>query len=432
MPPLALLRRGGASVPAPARRVVRLNNGFQLLFNLLWWMPVFYEYQRQAGLSDGRIFGIQSVYYVAFCLLEIPTGLVADRMGQRRSMQLGAAVMTAANLIPVAAPSAAGFLAHFLAVATARSLVSGAAGAYLYESLHAHGAGEHYAQAEGTARALGLWAKIACWPLVGVLMQVAHPAPYLLTALSAAGSLVCALALPPLPAHLHAPSVPRARVGLWPSLRQAGSVLRGAKPLGPLMVQGVALFTLARICQVNLFQPLLLAKAVPVAEHGAVLSAMTVAEAVGSARPGWVRARLPDTAAVTVLSLVMAGALAATTASGALGTVGCLCVFAAATGLAFPVQKLLVNSAIPPTPYRTTLLSLESVIDRGVCALVAPAAGAFLAAGRLDALLLYAALGTCVLLAAVSAVLRWLRRREQFGVRPPSALEADGPRAGRP
>ena len=263
-------------------------------------------------------------------------------------------------------------------------------------------------------------------------MQLVHAAPYLLTALSTAGAVVCALALPPLPAQLSRPSAPREHVRLWTSLKRAGSVLRGSKPLGPLMVQGVALFTLARICQVNLFQPLLLAKAIPVAEHGAVLSAMTVAEAVGSARPTWVRARLTDTAAVTVLSLVMAFALAATTAAGALGTVGCLCVFAAATGLAFPVQKLLVNSAIPPTPYRTTLLSLESVIDRGVCALAALAAGAFLAEGRLDALLLYAALGTCLLLTAVGLVLRRLRRREDGGVRSPSLLEADGARAGRP
>ncbi|WP_328540389.1 MFS transporter [Streptomyces sp. NBC_00344] len=414
--PLSLLRRSQPKrrtvLPPLARRIVRLNNGFQLLFNLLWWMPVFYEYQRQAGLSDSQIFGIQSVYYVAFCLLEIPTGLVADRIGQRRCMQLGAAVMTAANLVPVAAPTATGFLLHFLAIATARSLVSGASSAYLYESLHAHDAGDHYVQAEGTARALGLWAKIACWPLVGVLMQLAHSAPYVLTAVSAAGSLVCAMALPPVPPHLAPASrVPAAeRAGLWTSLKQTASVLRTSKPLGPLMVQGVALFTLARICQVNLFQPLLLAKAVPVAEHGAVLSAMTVAEAVGSSRPSWVRSRLSDTAAVTVLSLVMAFSLAATTASGGAGTIGWLCVFAAATGLAFPVQRHLINAAIPTTPYRTTLLSLESIIDRGVCALVALAVGACLAANRLDTLLISAALGTCLLLGIVSLALRLLRR----------------------
>ncbi|MEU4731441.1 MFS transporter [Streptomyces sp. NPDC023588] len=397
--------------PAAALRVIRLNNGFQLLFNLLWWMPVFYQYQKEAGLSDSQIFGIQSVYYVAFCLLEIPTGFIADRIGQRRCMQLGAAAMTAANLLPVASPSFVGFMAHFLAIAAARSLVSGASSAYLYEYLHAHGAGAHYVQAEGTARALGLWAKIACWPLVGVLMHVRHEAPYVLTALSALGSLACAAALPALPAVLAArrgSHPPLQRVGFLAGARQAAKVLGTSRSLGPLMVQGVAVFTLARICQVNLFQPLLLEKDLPVADHGAVLSAMTVAEAVGSARTGWVRGRLSDTTVVTVLSVVMALTLAATTLSGGLGTILWLCVFAAAAGLAYPVQRNLINGAIPPTPYRATLLSVESIIDRGVCALVALAVGAYLAADRLDALLVHAAAATCLLLLVVGVALKRL------------------------
>ncbi|MFI9061808.1 MFS transporter [Streptomyces sp. NPDC053429] len=397
--------------PAAVLRAIRLNNGFQLLFNLLWWMPVFYQYQKQAGLSDSQIFGIQSVYYVAFCLLEIPTGFIADRIGQRRCMQLGAAVMTAANLLPIFSPSFAGFMAHFLAIAAARSLVSGASSAYLYEYLHEHGGDAHYVQAEGTARALGLWAKITCWPLVGVLMHVRHEAPYVLTALSALGSLACAAALPAIAVPPFGDTRPAAeRVGLLDSARQAVKVLGRSRSLGPLMVQGVAVFTLARICQVNLFQPLLLEKNLPVADHGAVLSAMTVAEAVGSARTGWLRSRLSDTTVVTVLSVVMALTLAATTLSGSLGTILWLCVFAAAAGLAYPVQRNLINAAIPPTPYRATLLSVESIIDRGVCALVALAVGAYLAADRLDALLVHAAVGTCLLLLVVGVVLGRLRR----------------------
>ena len=186
---------------APARRIIRLNNGFQLLFNLLWWMPVFYAYQRQAGLSDGEIFGIQSIYYVAFCLFEIPTGIVADRIGARNCLRAGAVVMTAANLAPVLAPSYTGFLVHFLAIAAGRSLTSGAASAYLYDGLRAEGADEHYLKAEGQARALGLAAKVLCWPLVGPLMAIAHAAPYVLSAAAAAGSLACAVALPRLAPH---------------------------------------------------------------------------------------------------------------------------------------------------------------------------------------------------------------------------------------
>ncbi|GES28135.1 MFS transporter [Streptomyces angustmyceticus] len=402
-------RGPGASLTPRARRIIRLNNGFQLLFNLLWWMPVFYAYQREAGLSDGQIFGIQSIYYIAFCLFEIPTGLVADRIGARNCLRAGAVVMTAANLAPVLSPSYTGFLVHFLAIAAGRSLTSGAASAYLYDGLAAEGAGEHYLKAEGQARALGLAAKVLCWPLVGPLMALAHPTPYLLSAASAAGSLVCAVVLPRhvAPAGRDRAGQP-ARGGLT-FLRDAGTALRcvWATPwLALLMVQGVAVFTLSRICQVNLFQPVLLDHGIPEGSHGGVLAAMTVAEAVASARPQWLGSRLSPVAWVSLLSLAMAAALAGSTLGGPWTVIALLCVFAAVTGFAYPLQRKLVNDAIPAGAPRATLLSVESIVDRAVCALAAVAAGAYLSAGRLDVLLWHSAVVTGVVMLVLQLVLR--------------------------
>ncbi|MFF1542374.1 MFS transporter [Streptomyces sp. NPDC058291] len=394
-----------------ARRIIRLNYGFQLLFNLLWWMPVFYAYQKEAGLSDGQIFGIQSIYYVAFCLLEIPTGLIADRIGTRNCLRAGAVVMTAANLAPVVSASYTGFLLHFLAIAAGRSLTSGAASAYLYDGLRAERCDEHYLRAEGTARALGLAAKVVCWPLVGPLMALSHPAPYVLSAASAAGSLVCALLLPRFAGAQAGADRGRSdggrRGGAF--LRDAGTALRcvASSPwLALVMVQGVAVFTLSRICQVNLFQPILLDHGIGEASHGGVLAAMTVAEAVASARPQWLSRRLPPVAWVSVLSLALAGTLAAMTLGGPWVVIVLLCLFAAATGFAFPVQRKLVNDAIPAHAPRATLLSVESIVDRAVCALAAIAAGAYLSAGHLDALLWHSALATAVLIGVFQLVLR--------------------------
>ncbi|MET8451006.1 MFS transporter [Streptomyces sp. NPDC005209] len=396
-----------------ARRVIHLNNGFQLLFNLLWWMPVFYAYQRDAGLSDGQIFGIQSIYYVAFCLFEIPTGVVADRIGARNCLRAGALVMTAANMVPVLAPSYTGFLVHFLAIAAGRSLTSGAASACLYDGLRAEGADDHYLRAEGTARALGLAAKVVCWPLVGPLMSLAPQTPYVLSAASAAGSLGCALALPRL-ATLDTDSGPRAQGRRGGTLlRDTGaalSALRSSPWLVLLMVQGVAVFTLSRICQVNLFQPVLLEHGIGESTHGGVLAAMTVAEAVASARPQWLSPRLSPTAWVSLLSVALAAALAGTIVGGPWAVVGLLCAFASITGFAYPVQRKLINDAIPKSAPRATLLSVESIVDRGVCALAAVAAGAYLAAGRLDALLWQSAAVTCVLIPVLHLVLRRMSR----------------------
>ncbi|MFI9048394.1 MFS transporter [Streptomyces sp. NPDC053427] len=434
-------RVAGAPLSPRARRIIRLNNGFQLLFNLLWWMPVFYAYQRQAGLSDGQIFGIQSIYYIAFCLFEIPTGLIADRIGARNCLRAGAVVMTAANLAPVLTPNYPGFLVHFLLIAAGRSLTSGAATAYLYDGLRAEGAGEHYLKAEGQARALGLAAKVLCWPLVGPLTALAHGAPYLLSAASAAGSLLCAVMLPPQPAPRHTgrgrPAGPGPRGPAF--LRDAATALRSVRAtpwLALVMVQGVAVFTLSRICQVNLFQPVLLDHGVAENAHGGVLAAMTLAEAAASARPRWLTARLTPTAWVSLLSVALAGALAGLTFAGPWSAIVLLCLFAAVTGFAYPLQRKLVNDAIPAGAPRATLLSVESIVDRAVCALAAVAAGAYLAAGRLDALLWHSAVATGVLMAALQLFLRRHRRAPDRPAAVPRPAPAREPEpaavAGRP
>ena len=419
-----------APVPSPAaRRVIRLNNGFQLLFNLLWWMPVFYAYQRDAGLSDDQIFGIQSIYYIAFCLFEIPTGAVADRIGARNCLSAGAVVMTAANLAPVLSPSYTGFLVHFLAIAAGRSLTSGAASAYLYDGLRAEGAQAHYLRAEGTARALGLAAKVVCWPLVGPLMTLAPQTPYVLSAASAAGSLGCALALPRLAAPGGGHGRPGARArrdgSLLRDTRAALRALRSSPWLALLMVQGVAVFTLSRICQVNLFQPVLMEHGIKESAHGGVLAAMTVAEAVTSARPQWLGRRLPPVVWVSLLSVALAATLAGTAVGGPWAVVVLLCAFAAITGFVYPVQRKLVNDAIPADAPRATLLSVESIVDRGVCALAAVAAVAYLAAGRLDALLWHSAALTCVLMPVLLLALR--RTRSRSGRRGKEHVAGAGP-----
>ncbi|MFE0515461.1 MFS transporter [Streptomyces sp. NPDC058964] len=426
-----------AALTPAARRIIRLNNGFQLLFNLLWWMPVFYAYQRDAGLSDGQIFGIQSIYYIAFCLFEIPTGLVADRIGARNCLRAGAVVMTAANMMPVLEPSYTGFLVHFLAIAAGRSLTSGAASAYLYDGLRAEGTDAHYLRAEGTARALGLAAKVVCWPLVGPLMTLAPQTPYVLSAASAAGSLGCALALPRLaPRDTDAAARASGRRG-GTLLHDTGAALRTLRSspwLAMLMVQGVAVFTLSRICQVNLFQPVLLAHGIGESTHGSVLAAMTVAEAVASARPQWLGSRLPPAAWVSLLSVALAAALAGTTVGGPWTVAGLLCVFAALTGFCYPIQRKLINDAIPPGAPRATLLSVESIVDRGVCALAAVAAGAYLEAGRLDALLWQSTAATCVLIPVLHLALRRMDRATatqgpatDFGVHPGSRQSGTRP-----
>ncbi|MEW2458494.1 hypothetical protein [Streptomyces albus] len=130
-----------------------------------------------------------------------------------------------------------------------------------------------------------------------------------------------------------------------------------------------------RICQVNLFQPVLLDHGIAESRHGGVLAAMTVAEAVGSARPQRLSRRLSPVAWESGLGLALAAILAGLTFSGPWTVVVLLCLFAAAAGLVHPAQRKLVGDAAPAHAPRATFLSVESIVDRAVCALAAVAVG---------------------------------------------------------
>jgi MFS family permease len=403
----------GLRVPATpdVARAVRLTYGFQFFFGLLLWIPIFYSYQKQLGLSDAEIFGIQSIYYIAFCLMEIPTGMVADRFDYRTSLWLGASVLVFANMVPVFAGNYTGFLVHFLLIALARSLISGAQSAYLYEYLNAHNAGHLYLKVEGVGRSYSLVGKIVYWPVIGLLMQWNMPSPYWLTAINAAIAVVLALKLPPIPGWRR----PEGKTSkLLAGVGGAFSSLKTSRWLVLLMVQGIAMFTLVRILQVNLFQPVLESKDVSVTWYGSVLAAMTIFEAIAAARPHLLSKKIGPAKSVFLLTVVMALSIGFIVPSGGVLTIVLLCLFSVTAGMSFPIQKKLLNDAIPDSRYRATLLSMESIMDRAVCAVVAVALGAYLTGGRLNEFLVLSSVVAVMLMAVLAGLLivvRTTRRR---------------------
>lgn len=400
------MTRGDARI----RRVVGLYTAFQFFFALLLWIPVFYEYQKRMGLSDGQIYAIQSLYYVVFCLFEIPTGYLADRLGYLFSMRVGAAVLVGANLSAIFFTSYLGFLIHWVLIALSRSLISGASSAYLYDYLKGQGREADYKQAEGNARAYGLVGKVVCWAGIGLLMKWHLTLPYWLTATSAAVSVGFALSLPGLSPT--SPGAPRPGLGPLAELAPVARVLADSPLLVVAMLQGVAIFLLVRMCQVNLFQPILGSKSFDLGAYGLVMSLTTVFEALGSYRVGWLRGYLSDLSGVFLLSAVAAASLSLIAVTGVFGTLVGLCLFSLASGLCFPIQRQVVNDAIPGSQYRATLLSFESIVDRAACALVAPVLGAYVASGRMETFMHGLAISTIFSLAALYLLVGWIRRRE--------------------
>lgn len=374
-------------------RLVRFYTLFQFFFGLLLWLPIFYEYQKRMGLSEADIFQIQSLYQIVFCFLEIPTGWFADRFGYLKSIRLGALTLIAANALPIFAVDYTGFLAHFVLIALARSFISGASSAYLYDALKERGQAETYKEIEGSARAYGLIGKVVGWAGVGVMMEWHLTLPYWLTVFASVLALGFGLALPRL-------TRPQASEGPTPSSTANMFAAFGAIGRSPvlvlLMLQGVAIFVLSRVAQVTMFQPILESKEIPLASHGLVMSAMTLFEAAGSFRPQWARRWLSDRALVTALTLTLAVTMGVIPWLGAGAAIAALCLFSLAVGWSFPVQKQVMNDAIPDSRYRATMLSIESIVHRGISAIATLLMANYMARGAMNEFLVNASLATLV------------------------------------
>ena len=68
------------------------------------------------------------------------------------------------------------------------------------------------------------------------------------------------------------------------------------------------------------------------------------------------------------------------------------------------MQRKLLNEAITDPAYRATLLSIESLIDRAVCALVVFLMGGFLARGAMASFLVLLAVGVAVAMLVIAVL----------------------------
>jgi hypothetical protein len=116
-----------------------------------------------------------------------------------------------------------------------------------------------------------------------------------------------------------------------------------------------------------------------------------VFEALGSKLAPSVRRIAPDVIMVTCMSLVLSLTVALTAYGSQTLTVGAFALFSLACGQVFPIQKQVMNDAITDARVRASLLSLESILDRGICAIAVLPLGHFVELGQLPETLLVVA-----------------------------------------
>ncbi|MDT7582041.1 MAG: hypothetical protein QOK35_3305 [Pseudonocardiales bacterium] len=127
----------------------------------------------------------------------MPSGALADRIGRRTALVVGALLQALGYAVWTAAPGFAGFAAGFVLWGLGGALASGAQEALLHDGLAAVGAADRYAQVQGWVSAMSLAAQVPAAGAATVLFVVGgYPLVGWVSVGSCLGAAVAAARLP--------------------------------------------------------------------------------------------------------------------------------------------------------------------------------------------------------------------------------------------
>jgi len=380
-------------------RNVRLFLAFRVTTRALLFAPYIFHFMTGVrGLTASDYGLLQLVYYWGVTATEVPSGVIADRLGRRATLLCGALVNGLGCWAFALAHSFTVFAAAELMFALGTALISGADSALLYDSLAVDRREKDYARAEGAGQALWLGATAIGLPLTDwLLVRGDDPvlAYWVTGALSILGAgFALAMVEPPAAGRQTAREI---TLGAVRDVARRPRILR-------VVVYSVGVFVLLRAAVVGFFNPVLAACRVPVDRYGTVLAMTNVAGALTAWRLHRWLDRRGYRAAMWALPVSMLGMMALliplrTPAASA------LFMIQGAAFAAYPlVVRGLLNRMVRAAGRRATVLSLVSMACRVVFGLVIVFAGWSLDANGLSFSLLATALLGCVPLALLPLI----------------------------
>jgi len=132
------------------------------------YLPLF---MGENGIDKSSYSLLAAIHALSIIFLEIPSGYLADAIGRKKTLIVGAVLGALGYVIYSMSYSFHGFLLAVVALGIGQSMISGADSAMLYESLVATNKVKDYSRYEGRIIALGSFLETAgaplggCWPL---------------------------------------------------------------------------------------------------------------------------------------------------------------------------------------------------------------------------------------------------------------------------
>lgn len=332
-------------------------------------VPFFTEW---GGISLAQVQLLQSWFMFWLFVLEIPTGAVADYIGRKHSIALGAFVVSIAVLVYGSVPKFEMFLLSEFLFAVAMALISGADEALLYDSLKEAGREEERKKVFGKANSFHLLGMLISAPMGSfIASRVGLNAPMLFSAVPYLSASLVAWSIRE-PGIRQSKSESRRYIDI---VRNGLSYLRNHKILRLLALDAVVVASSAYFI-IWLYQPFLRSVGVAIFYFGVIHAILVLSEILISnnfvrltkffkSDKGYLRA----SAMAVVISFLLVAM------SPNIVTVSILVIVGGGFGLTrLPLMSSYMNKFIP-SEQRATVLSSISMLRRFALVILNPFIG---------------------------------------------------------
>ncbi|MDP2690922.1 MAG: MFS transporter [bacterium] len=326
------------------------------------FVPIFVLFMHSRGLSYAEIGIVQAIYYALFFVFEVPTGVIADKLGRKNTLLLGMLLKVIALVVSLFSYSFLVFVLAEIFFSLSRSFSSGADSAFVYDSLALSQDTSQYLHVEGKIQTVLLMAHVVGGLLGALMATVSLEAVYFFAAVMAILGFFSALRLTePQVSHHATSSISGYRQHLLSSLRDVW----GNSKMIWLILYSTLIFILLRASIISFFQPLLISLSFP-ENTFSLIDAML---ALGAAGFSWYAFRMEKHLGIKRILLLLPIFMIVTFVGIALTMSPLSLAFylmsALVWGLHFPVFRNYLNAQIPQNNKRATILSVESLVSRG-------------------------------------------------------------------
>ncbi len=359
-------------------------------------MPVVALFYSDNGLAEFDIYLLQTVYSLSLAILEIPSGYMADLLGRKKTLLLGAILGTAGFILYTLSSTFGGFLAAEIILGIGGSFISGSDTAILFDTLDSAGMRHQYLRFEGRITAFGNLAETVAAIAGGLIAAwCSYRAVYGIQAVIAFIAIPAAIILQEPPIS----STGKGKI----SVTQLASICRYALIENRQLAAAIAVSAItgiATLCMAWTAQIYFVHHNFDERQITPLWVALNLTVAAVSAYAPAISKKIPQMGVFAIICLAIPAGYIALGALPLVPALVSLFLFYGLRGYATPVLKDLTNQFCK-SEIRATVFSIRSLIIRTGFALLGPAIGAIAGYSSLEFALIMA--GSWLLVCAVIA-----------------------------